>query len=56
MVHEVGQPAEEEPDRSDAGDVIVDPERGQLLLPAEVENAEDCSDETAVEGHGLVLQ
>src|SRR3546814_5081491 len=49
MVHEIGEPAEEQADRRDAGDIIVDPERRKLLSPAEIEDSENRSDEAAVE-------
>ena len=56
VVHEIGEAAEEQPERDAAGDIIVDPEPGQLLLAGEIEDSEAGADDAAVERHAAVPQ
>ena len=56
LVHEVGEAAEEQAERDAAGDIIVDPQPGELLLARQIEDAERRSDHAAVERHAAVPQ
>jgi hypothetical protein len=56
MVHEVGNPAEEEAERHTAGDIIVHSEPLQFLLVAQIEDSEHRTDHSSVEGHSAVPQ
>ena len=56
LIDEVGEPPEAQPQRNAAGDVIVDPEPGELLLVREVEDPERGADDSAVERHPAVPQ
>ena len=55
-VHEIGEAAEEQAERHAAGDVIVDPEPVEPVLPRHLEDAEAGADHAAVERHAAVPQ
>src|SRR3954454_1642235 len=56
LVHEIGEPAEEQAEGHAAGDVIVDPQPRQFLLARQIEDSERGADHSAVERHSAVPQ
>ena len=55
-VHEIGEPAEEQPERRAARDIIGDAQRRQAVAPREPQDADHRAQRAAVERHAALPQ